>query len=255
MSTMSKLKTGGREEAAAPGLEFERPLTTVDIVIFAVRDGTLCVLLVRRPTDPSEPFPGHWALPGGFVDTSRDNDLEACALRKLREKTALDTAYLEQLGSWGGATRDPRGWSATHVYFSLIPADALELRPGGNATDLQWLPIKDDKVDEPLAFDHAVLLKAAVARLRAKVEYTSLPAFLMPSEFTLTELQQTYEIILARELEKKAFRTRVLSANLLDVLPRVKSGSNRPAQLYRLKRKRQLHLFSRPFGSAPPPSK
>lgn len=250
MFTMSKLKTGGREEAAA--LEFERPLTTVDIVIFAIRDETLCVLLVRRPTDPNEPFPGYWALPGGFVDTTRDSDLEACALRKLREKTALDTAYLEQLGSWGGATRDPRGWSATHVYFSLIPSDALELRPGGNATDLQWLPIK---VDELLAFDHAVLLKAAVARLRAKVEYTSLPAFLMPSEFTLTELQQTYEIILARELEKKAFRTRVLSANLLDVVPRVKSGSNRPAQLYRLKRKRQLYLFSRPFGSAPPPSK
>ena len=170
----------------------------------------------------------------------------------MREKTAIDAAYLEQLGSWGGATRDPRGWSATHVYFSLIPSDALELRPGGNATDLQWFPVKDDKVEEALAFDHGVLLKAAVARLRAKVEYTSLPAFLMPNEFTLTELQQTYEVILARELEKKAFRTRVLSANLLDAVPRVKSGSNRPAQLYRLRRKRQLHLFARPFGSAPP---
>ena len=255
MTAMSKLKAGGREGAAFPGLEFERPLTTVDVVIFAVRDATLCVLLIRRPGDSGEPYPGHWALPGGFVDTAHDADLEACALRKLREKTAIDTAYLEQLGSWGGATRDPRGWSATHVYFSLIPSDALELRPGGNATDLQWFPVKDDKVEEALAFDHTALLKAAVARLRAKVEYTSLPAFLMPSEFTLTELQQTYEVILARELEKKAFRTRVLSANLLDAVPRVKSGSNRPAQLYRLRRKRQLHLFARPFGSAPPPSK
>ena len=255
MSMMSNPKTAGREGAAAAGLEFERPLTTVDVVIFAVRDATLCVLLVRRPIDSSEPYPGQWALPGGFVNTARDADLEACALRKLREKTAIETAYLEQLGSWGGATRDPRGWSATHVYFSLIPSDALELRPGGNATELQWFPIKDDKVEEALAFDHTVLLKAAVMRLRAKVEYTSLPAFLMPSEFTLTELQQTYEVILARELEKKAFRTRVLSAHLLDSVPRVKSGSNRPAQLYRLRRKRQLHLFARPFGSAPPPSK
>lgn len=252
---MSKPKTGGREAAVLPGLEFERPLTTVDVVIFAVRDASLCVLLVRRPTDSDEPYPGYWALPGGFVDTARDADLEACALRKLREKTAIDAAYLEQLGSWGSAARDPRGWSATHVYFSLIPSDVLELRPGGNATDLQWFPVRDDKVEEALAFDHDGLLKAAVARLRAKVEYTSLPAFLMPSEFTLTELQQTYEVILARELEKKAFRTRVLSANLLDAVPRVKSGSNRPAQLYRLRRKRQLHLFARPFGSAPPPSK
>ena len=252
---MSRIKPGGREVVSAPGLEFERPLATVDVVIFAVRNSSLHVLLIRRPTDPGEPYPGYWALPGGFVDTARDSDLEACALRKLREKTALDNAYLEQLGSWGNLTRDPRGWSATHVYFSLIPSDALDLRPGGNATDLQWLAIKDDKVEEMLAFDHATLLKAAVARLRAKVEYTSLPAFLMPTEFTLTELQQTYEIILARELEKKAFRTRVLTANLLDPAPRVKSGSNRPAQLYRLRKKRQLHLFSRPFGSAPPPSK
>jgi hypothetical protein len=180
--------------------------------------------------------------------------LEGCAIRKLREKTGLDAAYLEQLGSWGSATRDPRGWSATHVYFSLIPSDEVDLHPGGNAAELQWFSVVDDRIGGTLAFDHGDLLKAAVARLRAKVEYTSLPAFLMPNEFTLTELQQTYETILARELEKKAFRTRVLSANLLDPVPRLRSGSNRPAQLYRLRRKDQPHLFSRPFGSAHSPS-
>jgi 8-oxo-dGTP diphosphatase len=110
------------------------------------------------------------------------------------------------------------------------------------------------KVAVTLAFDHDSLLKTAVARLRAKVEYTSLPAFLMPNEFTLSELQQTYEAILARELERKAFRTRVLSANVLDPVPRMRSGSNRPAQLYRLRRKGQPYPFSRPFGSAQPPS-
>jgi hypothetical protein len=75
----------------------------------------------------------------------------------------------------------------------------------------------------------------------------------MPAEFTLTELQRMYEILLARKLEKKAFRTRFLAAKLIDPLPRMKSGANRPAQLYRLKPKRQFHLFSRPFGSASPP--
>ena len=82
---------------------------------------------------------------------------------------------------------------------------------------------------------------------------TSLPAFLMPVEFTLTELQRMYEILLARELEKKAFRTRFLAAKLIDPLPRMKSGANRPARLYRLKPRRQIHLFSRPFGSASSP--
>jgi 8-oxo-dGTP diphosphatase len=234
-------------------LAFERPLSTVDVVIFTVRDSALQVLLVQRRDEPSDPFPGQWALPGGFIDTTQDSDLAACALRKLRDKTGVDAPYLEQLGSWGSRTRDPRGWSATHVYFALIPSDHLDLTAGGNAADSRWFIVRGDHVQQPLAFDHAVLLKAAIARLRAKVEYTSLPAFLMPDEFTLTELQRTYEILLARELEKKAFRTRLLVAGLLDPVPRMKSGANRPAQLYRLKRRRHPHLFSRPFGSARSP--
>ena len=228
-------------------------MTTVDVVIFTVLQGALQVLLVMRRSDPGDPFPGQWALPGGFIDTTRDRDLPACALRKLREKTGVEAPYLEQLGSWGSATRDPRGWSATHVYFALIPADHLDLTPGGNAADSRWFAVEGDRIRQTLAFDHAVLLKSAISRLRAKVEYTSLPAFLMPDEFTLTELQQMYETILGRELEKKAFRTRLLSADLLESVARMKSGANRPAQLYRLKRKRQPHLFSRPFGSAQSP--
>jgi 8-oxo-dGTP diphosphatase len=235
---------------ADQSLAFERPLSTVDVVIFTVKDGALQLLLVQRHADPSDPFPGQWALPGGFIDTARDSDLAACALRKLREKTGVEAPYLEQLGSWGNAKRDPRGWSTTHVYFSLIPSNHLDLTPGGNAADSRWFIVHGDRIHQTLAFDHAILIKAAVARLRAKVEYTSLPAFLMPDEFTLTELQRTYETLLARDLEKKAFRTRLLAADLLDPVPRMKSGANRPAQLYRLKRRRQPHLFARPFGSA-----
>jgi 8-oxo-dGTP diphosphatase len=231
-------------------LAFERPLATVDVVIFTVRESGLQVLLVQRRPEPGDPFPGKWSLPGGFIDTALDRDLAGCALRKLRDKTGVEAPYLEQLGSWGNATRDPRGWSSTHVYFALIPSTHLDLTPGGNAADTRWFSVQGDHVQTPLAFDHSMLLKAAIARLRAKVEYTSLPTFLMPDEFTLTELQRTYEILLARELEKKAFRTRLLVAGLLDPVPRMKSGANRPAQLYRLRRRRQPHLFARPFGSA-----
>lgn len=234
----------------AASLRFERPLSTVDVVIFTVRDSTLHVLLIRRPLDSDDPFPGQWALPGGFVDTGLDRDLEACALRKLREKTGVEAPYLEQLGSWGNATRDPRGWSATHVYFALIPSEEVELKAGGNASDSRWSPVRGERIQENLAFDHTGLLTSAVTRLRSKVEYTSLPIFLMPREFTLTELQRMYETILARELEKKAFRTRVLAADVLDPVPRMRSGTNRPAQLYRPRQRRRPHLFSRPFGSA-----
>jgi 8-oxo-dGTP diphosphatase len=230
--------------------DFERPLTTVDLVIFSVRDDELTVLLVQRPCEAKEPFPGRWALPGGFIDTSRDKTLEDCARRKLMEKTAVEAPYLEQLGSFGGVTRDPRGWSATHVYFALMASDSITPRPGGNAPESRWFKVQGEGIRESLAFDHADILRLALSRLRSKVEYTSLPAFLLSAEFTLTQLQRIYEVILERTLEKKAFRTRMLSAEILEAAPRQLAGPNRPAQLYRLKGRRQAHTFSRPFGSA-----
>jgi len=226
-------------------INFPRPLATVDVVTFGIQDGLLKVLLVQRPRAADEPFPGLWALPGGFLDTGSDADLESCAKRKLREKTAVEASYLEQLGSWGSATRDPRGWSATHVYFALMRADNLIIRAGGNADDTRWFPIEGNRVKEKLAFDHIDILKAAVSRLRNKVEYTSLPAFLMPQEFTLTELQSIYEVLLGRPVEKKSFRTRILATDLLEEVNRFKMGANRPAQLYRLRNPRRPVFFSR----------
>ncbi len=224
---------------------FPKPLVTVDVVIFSVQDGRLRVLVVQRPNSPGEPYPEFWALPGGFVDTAKDLDLEGCAKRKLREKTGVEASYLEQLGSWGSATRDPRGWSATQVYFALMSADDVDLHAGGNAADTRWLPIDGLRVKEKFAFDHAEILKAAVTRLRSKVEYTSLPAFMMPQEFTLTELQRIYEILLGRPIEKKSFRTRILATQLLEEVARRKAGANRPAQMYRLRNRKQPILFAR----------
>lgn len=230
---MKEIKT---KRPPAPFLNIQRPLSTVDVAIFSVRDDRLHVLLVQRNDDPDEPYPKQWALAGGFVDMDKDESLEACALRKLREKTGVITPYLEQLGCWGGKSRDPRGWSITHVYFALIPADAAaEPVRGENAAAAKWAPLTRNGVSEALAFDHGQILAAAIARLRNKVEYTSLPAFLLPREFTLSDLQRTYEIVLGRKLEKSAFRTRVLATDLVTPLPRFKQGPNRPAQLYRIK--------------------
>jgi ADP-ribose pyrophosphatase YjhB (NUDIX family) len=220
-------------------------LTTVDVVIFAIRDHRLHVLLVHRPAGVDEPFPDVWALPGGFVDIVRDKDLEACAVRKLKEKTGMVSPYLEQLGSWGSVYRDPRGWSATHAYFALIPAVPTT---GSDATDAQWFPISAGRVKPKLAFDHGDILEAAVQRLRNKVEYTSLPAYLMPPEFTLPDLQRVYEIVLDRPLEKSAFRTRMLGADLIEPVARMRRGPNRPAQLYRLKKARSPVYFVRTFN-------
>lgn len=245
----------------------ERPLVTVDLVIFTVRQDSLEVLLVRRPDRYGEPCPGTWALPGGFVDVAQDADLEACARRKLAEKTGLRSPYLEQLGAFGSRTRDPRGWSVTQVYFALVPAAALEDVPAarasgsGPATDAgggvlaadpvpesRWWTITGNAVRTKLAFDHAKLLAAALERLRSKVEYTSLPAFLLPVEFTFPELQRAYEVVLGRPVEKSAFRRRMLAAELVEPLEKWRETGKRPAQLYRLAKKSTAVVFPRTFS-------
>ena len=237
--------TDEEKKGGPPRLDFPRPLTTVDVIIFAIREDELCVLLVQRGAGDGEPFPHAWALPGGFVDIDRDRDLEACAVRKLKDKTAMISPYLEQLGSWGSANRDPRGWSATHAYFALMPATAAN---GPLTPDARWFPLHAGKVKPKLAFDHNEILEAAAARLRNKVEYTSLPAYLMPPEFTLPDLQRTYEIVLDRPLEKSAFRTRMLAADLIEPVAKMRRGPNRPAQLYRLKKAKAPIYFARTFN-------
>jgi 8-oxo-dGTP diphosphatase len=229
---------------------FATPLVTVDLAIFTVREDALAVLLVQRPDAANEPFPLAWALPGGFIDIDRDPDLLACAKRKLREKTGVVSTYLEQLGSWGSRKRDPRGWSVTQAYFALLPSHDVELTAGANAAAVRWARIEPgaDGVGDRLAFDHAAILGAALERLRNKVEYTSLPAFLLPEEFTLSELQFAYEIVLGRPVEKSAFRTRVNDAGLVDKLPRQRHTGSRPAQLYRLKDRTTPLYFPRTFS-------
>lgn len=226
---------------------FMRPLATVDVAIFAIVEQSLSVLLVRRPTTDGEPYPGAWALPGGYVDIKEDNSLESCALRKLREKTGVRSPYLEQVASWGGAHRDPRGWTVTCLYFALLPLDGIELAKGWNVGDVAWRAVRQNGVGERLAFDHSTLLAAAVQRLRNKVEYTSLPAFLLPKTFTIAELQTIYEVILERQLDKSAFRTRMLAAEFIEATGDMRGGSNRPAQLYRLKERTPV-TFPRTFS-------
>lgn len=244
----AKSQRAARTTPASDGPVLVRPFTTVDIVIFTVLDGGLQVLLVQRPQSADEPFPGRWALPGGYVDVARDATLLACARRKLKEKTGVTSPYLEQLGSWGGRDRDPRGWSATHVYFALVPAEDLRPVKGGNAADVTWAPVDVALGRRDMAFDHADLLEAAVSRLRSKVEYTSLPAYLLPEPFTLPQLQRTYEVILGRPVDKSGFRTRTLAADFLDEVGVVEGESNRSAVAYRLRDRDTVVTFPRTFS-------
>jgi 8-oxo-dGTP diphosphatase len=237
--------TTSKKTAADP--TFPRPLVTVDVVIFTVLHDALQVLLVRRPAEAGDPAPGRWALPGGFVDVARDGTLLDAATRKLMEKTGVSTPYLEQLGSWGSATRDPRGWSATHAFFALIPARDVVLEKGANSAEVQWVEA-EGATHKRLAFDHGEILAQALQRLRGKVEYTSLPAFLLGEPFTLPQLQHAYEIVLGRPVDKSAFRKRMLDAGFMEEAGTVDGAFGRPAMGYRLRDRSQAALFPRTFS-------
>jgi 8-oxo-dGTP diphosphatase len=228
-------------------LEFPRPLVTVDVVIFSVIEEVLKVLLVRRPQDADDPSLGRWALPGGFVNVDKDATLLDCATRKLKEKTGVSTPYLEQLGSWGGAARDPRGWSTTHAFFALLPEQGLILEKGANAAEVEWVEA-EAATRKRLAFDHTEILASALQRLRSKVEYTSLPAFLLVEPFTLPQLQRTYEIVLGRPVDKSGFRKRMLDGEFMEEAGMIDSTIGRPAMGYRLRDRSQAALFPRTFS-------
>lgn len=211
--------------------DYDIPLVSVDLVIFTLHDNQLKVLLVKRSDYPQK---GKWALPGGFVDVKKDKDLRETALRKLREKTGVQAPYVEQMESVGSAARDPRGWSVTVVYFALIPYLELASAPA-TAEEVSWVGVEQAQ-ERKLAFDHAGLLEHALARVRSKVLYTLMPAYLIASPFTLSTLQQAYEIILGRPVEKKAFRRRLENADVIEPTGAMENQSaGRPAALYRLK--------------------
>ena len=221
----------------------QRPIVSVDLAIFALPADGLEVLLARRGT---EPFADHWALPGGWIHIDEDESLEAAARRVLSDKTGIAAPYFEQVGVFGDGKRDPRGWSLSVTYMALIAQDAVSLQHGGNMTDVAWHPIAGDRMAEPLAFDHAAILKAALTRLRNKVEYTTLPAHLLPKAFTLSELQAVYERLLGRLLDKSAFRKRIAEVDFIEpIAGGMRRGSNRPAQLYQLKQARSTVFFDR----------
>lgn len=206
--------------------DFEVPLTTVDMGIFSIIDKKLNVLLLSRDNFPEK---DKLALPGGFIDIKNDIDLEATALRKLQEKTGVKLPYLEQVESVGSASRDPRGWSVTILYFALIDINKIDKKLLSNSN---WHPVEEVE-SIPLAFDHNLLLKKAVRRLHSKTLYTALPIALLPKKFTLTELQTIFEIILGKKLPVKSFRRRLIDAKAVIGTNESKISGKRPAQLYK----------------------
>ena len=213
---------------------FPRPLVMVDTALFTILDERLCLLLTRRKEPP---FERKLALPGGFVHIDEDADTEAAARRVVRGKIGFDAPYLEQLFTFSGATRDPRGWSVSVAYYALIPASLLDRSQTAEAFPVEALPA--------LPFDHDRIVAKAIERLRGKATYSSLPVFLLPATFTMNELHRIYEQTIGVRLDKASFRHKILEQGIIDPIPsQFRIGAHRPAQLYRLAN-RVLTAFER----------
>lgn len=231
----------------------------------------LRVLLIQRG---GHPCLGDWALPGGFVRPGET--VGRAAERELREETGLSRVYLRQLGVFSQPGRDPRTWVMSCAHLALIRGDRAPVQGGDDARQAAWFRVRCPAAEggrllrleltrgdtrltaaveyrggaggfggpeefrlaesRGLAFDHGLILGCALWRLRREAERGGLPFHLMPERFTLTELQQVYEVVLGRPLAKAAFRKRV--APLVEETEEYgERGGHRPARLYQRRQK------------------
>lgn len=222
---------------------YEPFAVTVDLAVFTIREGGLHVLLVERG---EQPYRGHRALPGGFVQP--DESAETAARRELAEETGLsDVAglHLEQLRTYSEPGRDPRMRVVSVAFAALVP-DAPDARAGSDAARADWLPYDGHRpAHAPLAFDHDRILADAHERVGAKLEYTGLATAFCAPEFTLGELRQVYQAVWGAELDPANFRRKVLAtAGLVETVPgaaRLTGGRGKPAALYRAGGAAALH--------------
>ncbi|MBI5297199.1 MAG: NUDIX domain-containing protein [Chloroflexi bacterium] len=192
-------------------------LLNVHVVMFSLREDALHVLLT-----PAEG--ATWQLPNAQVQSHES--LENAAARAFAGQIDKRQAHLEQLYTYGDPDRDPRWRLVSVVYFALVPTNARQA-----SGKMRWF-----RVDHlpPLAYDHTHITAYALRRLRYKLEYSAVGFQLLPSEFTLSELQHTYEIILGEKLDKRNFRRRILGSGIIEeTLHHRRSGEGRPARLYR----------------------
>lgn len=219
---------------------FPSPLVTVDSVLFTLRQQELCVLLVERANHPQK---GFWGLPGGFIDMDRDESTRTTALRKLTEKTGVSPSWLEQLDTFSGPSRDPRGWSLTVAWYALIAW--VDCEPHiASVRDARWVPVKS--LDHyALAFDHENIIAAALHRIRQKTMYSLLPVYCLPESFTHGQLQEATEIILGQSIQRKSLIRRFEASGMFEDTGESAATGTRKARLWRRKAGVDIHLFSR----------
>ncbi len=211
---------------------------TADCAIFGFKEGELHVLLIERN---EYPFKDWWALPGFFVE--HNETIDDAVKRILFEHTGLTNIYMEQLYTFGGLHRHPQGRIITVAYYAMLRLEALNsLKASSNyVRNASWHPLKD--LPE-LAFDHKHIIEKSIDKIRRKVSHSPIAFELLPEKFTLTQLQQLYEAIWDKKLDKRNFRKKMLNYNILKELNEKQKGvSYRAAKLYKFDKRKYSKIF------------
>jgi len=217
----------------------DRQLVAVDCIIFGFDAGMLKLLVVKRSFEPGK---GRWSLAGGFL--RKNESLDDCASRVLLELTGLKEVYLEQLQSYGDIARDEGDRVVSVAYYALLNIKDHNLDLSSD-NDAYWCPL-DEMPD--LIFDHGDMVGKALKRLKRKVKIQPVGFELLPGKFTLPQLQTLYESIYQKDLDKRNFRKKILSMDLLDKLPeKDKSNSKKGAYFYSFNQKKYNELVSDGF--------
>lgn len=209
--------------------EHSQVWVSVDCIVFGFEKNKLKLLVGRRQMDPGR---GEWSLYGGFVKTNES--LEDAASRVLQDLTGLKRIYMQQIGAFGAIDRDPGERVISVAYFALINVndydDKLRIEYGQDWVNLNELP--------QLYSDHNIMVEKAIAWLRHHISTEPICFNLLPSLFTLTQLQHVYEAILGEEIDKRNFRKRIKQIDFIEKTELIdKLTSKRGAALYRFNRK------------------
>jgi 8-oxo-dGTP diphosphatase len=226
---------------------------SVDLAVFTLAGRELSVLL-RRRTEP--PYPGFWALPGGLRCPGSSLDSQARALQV--GITGVDGGWIEQLKTFHRPQqldsaghvvvpgRDPRGDVLCVAYLAIVPVAAAEACAGEkDGVEQEWHPVRRLPVE--MAFDHREVVDYAVRRLRSKVGYSSVGFQLLPSEFTISELQHVYEAVLGLSINRGNFWRRVVDRGVIEQTGKERSVRGKKAYLFRFTQ-RAFGLREEPDG-------
>ena len=209
--------------------EHSQILVSVDVIIFGFDEQKLKVLIGRRQMDPGR---GEWSLYGGFV--ANDESIDHAAEHTLKKLTGLSNLYMRQVGAFGAVDRDPGERVISIAYYALINVKDYDEKLR-KEYGLEWMDI--NKVPT-LYSDHNLMIEQALKKMRQKIKTEPISFRLLPSLFTLTQLQKLYEAVNGEEVDKRNFRKRIKDMDFIEKTNLIdKKSSKRGASLYRFNNK------------------